>query len=265
MNRGLRDEVRRRLADWKLLPQMQRARSSETHLTYEARIGTGSRDLPTDPGGFDAVRVERHESLLDHLVDGLELEGLAASDLQLRGLMQSVRERIRDAVRSRQPNELPNPTDDPPQTFLNSDDDSPQQILSDDKDAREKSLYSIVFAEQDPLRFEFGEDSLAVKLRVKFEPAEGETVPLQEISLRFGLSLTNTQLHFDPTDVRVRSVVSSDRSELIESTIQTFISSKLKRLTLPRAMRLPLGSRSPSLRIRSLTSRAGWLQIALDH
>lgn len=219
-----------------LMPDALRTSTSETELRLRMRYGedavveTPGRRINGKKG---AVLI--HESAVNQLLAKLQLGGTEISDRQLSRLTSGLN---------------PSGTGAP--------------LFDADAGTTEPQLYSIVFANQDPVRVRFDNNDAEVVLRLSIRPVIGEMIPVQEIRLPIAVSLEGEEMVISSRNPRVlpaNGSLPTNRQTLIEQQV----AAKLQPVRLPRAQTVAVGaSKSIRVRLAGIEANNGWLLLAVD-
>jgi hypothetical protein len=244
-NDRLDEQVRGSLRKGNLLPTSQLARSSDTHLHYAARMVVGEGASLIAPAvplvGPHELTVYLHESLLNGLLDRLNLRGRQTTDRELRDLGRQLRQALRGGDDGDTPGE-----------------DAPGLGIKLDTE--------IEFDGETPLAVRFADNRMELQLRATFRPAGQAFLPPLAITVPLKLELQPSQ---DWTlvwgEIDIQSTNGDEVPTVAKTLVRQAIESDLPQVSFPATLKTPnWPTDRPCLRVSALQATDGWLVISTD-
>lgn len=202
-NTSIRNELLGGLDRKGVGPDSISSRSSETHLAVSSRtIGTsrlGGSPQPFAPLPPTGLGFQIHESAVNNVIDGLELNGRSIREDEFTSVMEEslsdlfqreirLRELTRDSVTSLPEVLAPGALTDPANVSVEGgEDDSPK---------------TFVFDKDDPVRMRFERDGIVLVLRMGVEEEGREPIPPQRIEIPVAVSLQGGKIVLTPPEKR---------------------------------------------------------------
>ena len=250
-NQQLTEQLVSRLQQANLLPVLERTMTTDFHLHHSALLVT-----PVDAGPFPVPRVaiaEPHgvslyvqESLLNSLVDRLELRGKKTTDRELKAIFDRA-----ENMFGGQPDEPPplppaNPGLALPGLGMNV-------------------ATEIEFDRVDPLRFHFVQEQLLVEIRATFKPAGQALLPPLRISVPLQLRDEGATWHLVRGRVEIASTSGTPLPQVAENLIRQAIESDVRTARFPKLLPIPNWPAGlPALQLSSVRAADGWLAVSFD-
>lgn len=240
-NDQLETVVRARLREANLLPTAQLCRTTETDLHYAAQMAVGETAPAVLPPGepllsTQGVRLYVHASLLNGLLDRLNLAGRSMTDRELKLLLERV---------------IPS------------------------RDRSERSGFPaglethIDFADRRPLSVLLDNDELVLELRATFRPAGQALLPPLLVSLPYRLVEQSGEWVLQPGRVGVVAQPTNGMPNTFpapaEALIRQALTAQLKDVQIPRELIIPeWPDGKPLPQLTAVRAKDGWLAVGID-
>jgi len=243
-NDRLEEHVRNPLRKAKLLPSVQLVRSSETHLHYAGRFVIAEDQILIAPAvplvGPHGLTMYLHESLLNGMLDRLNLQGRKTTDRALRELGMQ----LRTAIGGR--------------TDERDADDRPEPAM--------KLETEIEFDSTQPLAVRFLGNRMELELRATFRPAGQALLPPLTITIPLKLERQpSDEWTLVYGDIDIQALNGDEIPSLAKTLIRQAIQSDLPAVSFPATLTTdswPVDK--PRLKVAELQSADGWLVVSLD-
>ncbi len=238
LNTTLKSRVQPMLSRGGLMPQQLKTSTVDTELRIRARFGA-DRAVETSTrratGRLASLLV--HESAINSVIDSLGVSAREVSDRQLRQLLA----RLSEVVGATAPGEA----------------------NGSEISLTEPELYSLVFADEQPISVRFDDDVARLILRVRIKAVGGEALPLQEIRVPIELlsGQTRMRLNFGAPEV---SPADGTASGDLQRSIGEEVSKLLMPFDFERSWSVPVGSGPFRAALGQASTDNGWLLIAID-
>lgn len=249
-NETIEKEVRPKLKAMELLPNAEQAWTTETHFYYASTLGIPPASIappPATAGTGNGVTICVHESLFNHVIDLMHIDGETVTDEQMKAFGEGFMKNL-----------LPENMRPPAGKVAKPKDESAHG-----------SSATYVFAQRDPIRVHFDDNTLTVTVRSGFERDSGDPIPEQHITVPMQMSLSPNHVVLDPGKVSIAPAVppSNPTTQLLhEGAIVKRVQSNFGRIELDRKLKLPLSSGgSFNLLLSQLTADDGWLTLSFDY
>lgn len=236
-NAMMRNQVQAFARQLDLWPDELRANSTDDEVRLRARYGNASPVTGPSRRLFGQLgSVLLHESAVNNVVSRLQVGGLRITDRQLQTSMAS--------LKAGEPISL--------------------EAGPDGEDPTAPALYTLVFADTDPVRVRFDEEQSEVVLRMSIEPIVGGALPMQEVHLPLLVSVVgeNLELTFGTP-----GVVPADGTEpgMPSQLIGEQIAKMLQTVSVPNKRELVLSpQKRVTARVSSVAASNGWFLMAVD-
>ncbi|MDZ4688093.1 MAG: hypothetical protein SH850_23715 [Planctomycetaceae bacterium] len=243
-NDRLEESLRSPLRKAKLLPSAQLARSSDTHLHYAGRFVVGEDQNLVAPAvpliGPHGLTMYVHESLLNGLLDRLNLQGRKTTDRELRDLVTQLRTAIRGGTDDRDADDRPEPA--------------------------VKLETEIEFDATQPLAVRFVGNRMELELRATFRPAGQALLPPLAITVPLRLERRpSDEWTLVYGDIDIRPMNGDEIPSLAKTLIRQAIQSDLPAVSFPATLTTDdWPADKPRLKVAELQSADGWLVVSLD-
>ncbi|MBX3438151.1 MAG: hypothetical protein KF861_11720 [Planctomycetaceae bacterium] len=188
-----------------------------------------------------AATVLVHESLVNHVLARLPLNGREVPDRMIDRLLQA----LQDGLAGR-------------------------GLTGVAQDLNESSaeFATLVLDPERAASIRFDAGSAVVTLRAGFRPVVGGELPTQNVELRYRLALDEQSLRLEPEGIEISSLRPEDDGPLVglaRPVIRQQIQQRLQPIEVPRRIPLQLGELMPTtLFVRDVVFTDGWLAIAID-
>jgi len=202
----------------------------------------GSQAVPIAAVPSDGLVAQIHESLLSHAFDRLGLNGKTMTEDEVRQLLESRLSEILDRKV-----EIPKP--------------------AGQADAAEQAANTLVFAEEDPVRFTINGGEVTLFIRAGLKRDNGDDIPTQVISVPFHPSLQGDKIVLTRGNVGVKPVdrPSSVAAQVTRAQVmRQKIQSALPEQSFDRSMKVTTPSNKEIvLSVTDLVAEGGWLVLTL--
>ena len=248
-NRALEQTYRERLEQAGVWPVAQRFFTSSTQICF-----SGLFQAEGEPTGVPLplrrndperrVRIYVHESLLNNLINRLQLEGTSHSEAELR--------EIGPRLRSLWPNAAAG---------------GPTLVEGEVPRAVGGLGAQLDFTESDPLRVSFQNGGLTLVLRAGFSVADQTLVSSQVMTIPLSIVHEPEKILFERGKIDVRAIDAADApamQPIRENLIRARLEAALPRIEFPRRFTLPIAGEELTLTIAELRVEQGWLLLELD-
>ncbi len=287
-NRLLAERILPLLQDWHLLPAAPVVSTSESDLSYEARLTAGGTPPATpapeaDPQAGIAFAI--HESYLNDALSQLALAGREMTDRSIDGWFEQELPRLLPSVRTSAQDVSENENSGPrvrpdvrvSQPGVGESDTAPHEVLRAPgfpvptapelvPVRQEPEGVTIVLYAKQPLRVRFEDGACIVVARAGFRTMGVVNVPPQQVEIRYQVILREGTLILEPGSVDVTSFDGSEEStvaELARPIIRQQVERRLRTLTLPARIPLSLPDLTGrDVTITGLSLEAGWLVLS---
>lgn len=247
LNGKLNEKVVAPLKSDNLYPDYKATRSTDSELELYSRLMANHElagdIVPNEPVASGELALRVHESLINNVLDRLELAGKTMSEEEIRQLLEGKLSKLsKKDVTIAEPKPVPAPDADlHPQAFI--------------------------FADKDPLRIKISDGKLTMIIRAGFlrDPAKGGNIPPQIITIPLTISvqgddiiLTRGEVTVDPVDPPAKITEQIARAGVIKSKLQTgFLESRQPRkITLNKDDAQPI-----TIHVIEILGRDGWASI----
>ena len=239
----LENKVYGPLREQGLYPEEIQVSSSDSAIFYRSRlIGAkevaGSRLQPR-PGSSKGLVVQVHESALTNGSARMELDGKTMSDGDVRKLIEERMSKL-----------------------LNREVELPESPMT------EAEPTTLVFADEDAVRFHVGEGEISLIIRAGLKREAGD-IPTQVITVPLAFSVNNNEIVMNRGQVGVRPQPGQQptnvaeqiaRAKIMISKIEAAIPEK----TFENKLELKLEERVVALKISSIEASSGWVTITAE-
>lgn len=238
LNATLKSQLQPRLSKAGLMPQQIKTSTVEKELRVRARFGEDRAiETSTRRATGRLASLLLHESAVNSVIDSMGLAGREVSDRQLAMLLSR---------------------------FGTTDGDIDEAPVTEPAGtATEPELYSLVFANEQPISVRFDDDAARLILRVAIKAVGGKQLPLQNIRIPIELLSGQAQMRLTFGLPEVLPADGAQPGEL-QRLIANEVGKNLKPVDFQRSQLLPVGSRSFRASLGQTSTANGWLLIAID-
>lgn len=230
-----------RLRQKQLAPAAERTRTTSDRFMLDSAV-RGGEEISGSPVNIGSTRgvgftLQIHESLLNNMADRWGFAGRTMTDKQ-------VREELRTWFSE----------------LLGRD-----VKLSDDNAAESKEPTTLIFDDQDPVRFRIVDGTIVLILRAGIQQEDGEEIPPQIVEVPLSLSMGGGQIQIVRGDVTV-TPIDPPRNRALQITRAGAMRRRLEQAieggTSDGVINVEREGRSPtSIAIQRVDARGGWLTI----
>jgi len=228
-----------------LLPTQQLARSNETHLHYAGRfVVPDSAVNPAVPTALLAqphgITVQLHESLLNALLDRLNLKGRKITDREFRQMGAELRSLVRGGSEGDDASDSP-----PPAIKLDTE---------------------IEFDAAQPLVLRFQKSQMELELRATFRPAGQPLLPALSITIPVRLERRPTdEWTLIYGDIAMRPLDGGELPAVTKTVIEQTLRADLPAVSFPAVLTSAAWpADKPRLKLAELQAMEGWLIAGID-
>lgn len=235
------------LRKYNLYPDVMALSTTDSELRLWTRLMdtgeiAGSQAVPVASVPANGMVAQIHESLLSHAFDRLGLNGKTMTEDEVRALLESRLSEILDRKV-----EIPKP--------------------AGQEDAAEQAANTLVFAEEDPVRFAINDGVVTLFIKAGLKRDNGDDIPTQIISVPFHPSLQGDKIVLTRGNVGVKPVVRAPsvaaqvtRAQVMRQKIQ----SALPEQSFDRTMEVTAQSgKVVKITVSDLVAEGGWLVLTL--
>lgn len=244
------NQLRNRLDQARLLPVVQRTLTTESHLHYSARMAQAVEAAPVSTPGVslastNAIALYVHESLLNGLIDRLQLKGRKTTDRELRQMLDSIRQSVGAAPENDAPAGNSSPSGLP----------GMQGLLET----------AIEFDNEMPLTVRFDDGLMVVEIRAVIKPAGQALLPPLLISIPLQLVSRGSDWHLVRGPIGLQPTNGQPLPEVAAGLIRQSLEGDFPPVQFPRVLPIPNwpADKRP-LMLTELRSADGWLAILVD-
>jgi len=255
-------------------PDSMSSRSSESHVAVSSRtIGQarlGGTPQPFAPLPLTGLGFQIHESAVNNVIDGLELNGRSIREDEFTSVMEtSLSDLFQRSIK------LDGLGGGSVATSMETVTPAPGAALDNDTDdedeAEEESLKTFVFDDDDPVRVRFERDGFVLALRMGVEEEGKDPIPTQRIDIPIALSLQAGKIVLTPpekiTDITVGSLEKTARLRQLGRSrqIQKIIQEKLPERKIDGQVSLE-ASETKTIFLNTVQVKIadGWLYVELQ-
>ncbi|WP_437226368.1 hypothetical protein SH661x_004548 [Planctomicrobium sp. SH661] len=235
------------LRKYNLYPDVMALSTTDSELRLWTRLMdsdeiAGSQAVPIASIPSDGMVAQIHESLLSHAFDRLGLNGKTMTEDEVRQLLESRLSEILDRKV-----EIPKP--------------------AGQADASEQAANTLVFAEEDPVRFTIRDGVVTVFIQAGLKRDNGDDIPTQIISVPFQPTLQGDKIILTRGNVGVKPVVRPPsvaaqvaRAQVMRQKIQ----SALPEQSVNRTMEVKTqNDKVVKLTVADIVAEGGWLVLTI--
>lgn len=230
-----------RLREKQLAPTAERARTTSDRFLLDSAI-RGSEEISGSPVNIGSTRgvgftLQVHESLLNNMADRWGFDGRTMTDKQ-------VREELRTWFSELLARDVK---------------------LSDDNAAEPTEPTTLIFDDQDPIRFRIADGTIVLILRAGIVQENGEEIPPQIVEVPLNLSMRGGQVQIERGNVTV-TPIDPPRNRALQITRAGVMRRKLEQAieggTRDGVITVERDGRSPTtISLQRIDARGGWLTI----
>ena len=248
-----------KLQNAKLYPDNINTRSSETHIAMSTRtvgrgqIGGSPLDHVVVP--HQGIAMQIHESLVNNMLDQLDLNGRSLNEEQLVAHVESVLTNILG-----RPVNFPDPQPEPADE---SEDDLADEDDEEEEEPEEPPTFT--FDATDPLRVEFESDHINLILRTGLEQGD-KKVPLQEVKIPIKYRLKRKHIILEADSPQINAVKPASRLQQISRAAQLrrILEKRLPRREINTAFEAKIDEKkSVHMAANLLEAADGWMTIVI--